>query len=261
MEPIHIPCTIPCNEGGRTQFGEVLITYAIASQIVALSGVHFEITPEIQSQILAPLVARLDALERDCHRHNYKGVAINTVEQAPVDAGPAELGDPKAIDQYICPQCGTSECVWSNNLDPVMRCHRGGCSRQEVMPATPPAPVDAGPADALMSLHDSLRTATPPADDAIDADRVEWVVNDSGELGVKIGNQFFFMYKGHSLVYDSAKHDDGSQMRWRLIGKREFGECCHPYRMNGLSAQQYFGGIGAGGDWHDLPATVDDRSP
>lgn len=57
---------------------------------------------------------------------------------------------------------------------------------------------------------------------------VEWVVNDLGELGVKIGNQFFWLYKGYSLVYKDAKHDDGSPMMWRIVGKREFGETCKP---------------------------------
>lgn len=57
---------------------------------------------------------------------------------------------------------------------------------------------------------------------------VEWIVNDNAELGVKIGNQFFFCYKGHSLVYETGKHDEGEQMFWRPIGKREFGECIHP---------------------------------
>ena len=51
-------------------------------------------------------------------------------------------------------------------------------------------------------------------------DDVEWVVNDLAELGVKIGNQFFFLYKGRS-------YQGGN--KWRYVGKREFGECCHPW--------------------------------
>jgi len=50
--------------------------------------------------------------------------------------------------------------------------------------------------------------------------KVEWVVNDLAELGVKIGNEFFFFYKGES-------YKGGS--KWRYVGKREFGECCHPW--------------------------------
>ena len=62
-------------------------------------------------------------------------------------------------------------------------------------------------------------------------DDVEWVVNDSAELGVRIHGKCFFLYKGTSLVYKDAKHDDGRPMMVRLVGKREFGECCHPWEM------------------------------
>lgn len=47
-------------------------------------------------------------------------------------------------------------------------------------------------------------------------DDVEWVVNEIAELGVKIGNQFFFMYKGSSLVYDGGG-EDIKPMRWRPV--------------------------------------------
>ncbi len=60
------------------------------------------------------------------------------------------------------------------------------------------------------------------------ADDVEWVVNDLAELGVKIGDQFFWLYKGDSFVYEEGKHDNGSPMHWRPVFKREFGECAHP---------------------------------
>lgn len=67
------------------------------------------------------------------------------------------------------------------------------------------------------------------------ADDVQWVVNDNAELGVKIGDQFFFLYKGDSLVYDPPEHDDGKPMHWRAVGKREFGECCHPINYANLN--------------------------
>lgn len=63
--------------------------------------------------------------------------------------------------------------------------------------------------------------------DRLTEDDVKWVVNDLGELGVKIGEQFFWLYKGKSLVYEGL-HEDGTPMLWRLVGKREFGEVCHP---------------------------------
>lgn len=63
---------------------------------------------------------------------------------------------------------------------------------------------------------------------------VQWVVNSKGELGVKVRDQYFFAYKGESLVY--GKYEDlrsdgvcladeqGQQMSVRPIKKREFGE-------------------------------------
>ncbi len=54
----------------------------------------------------------------------------------------------------------------------------------------------------------------------IRTDSVQWVVNEMAELGVKIGDQFFFLYKGNSMKSGS---------KWRFVGKREFGECCHPW--------------------------------
>jgi len=92
-------------------------------------------------------------------------------------------------------------------------------------------------------------------------DDVEWVVNDLAELGVKIGEQFFFLYKGGSLVYDPESgheegdirvgYDKGDRMKWRYVFKREFGECCHPINHSDYSK------IGTVtltvGDWKSLP--------
>lgn len=58
---------------------------------------------------------------------------------------------------------------------------------------------------------------------------VQWVVNDLGELGIKVSGQFFFLYKGTSLSYGPApERENGQPMRYRPVFKREFGECCHP---------------------------------
>ncbi len=76
---------------------------------------------------------------------------------------------------------------------------------------------------------------------------VEWVVNDLSELGVKIGDRFFFLYKGESLVYEEALHDDTKEpMRWRPVGKREFGEVCEPLHHKA--------DVDDGNEWHVLPA-------
>lgn len=79
---------------------------------------------------------------------------------------------------------------------------------------------------------------------------VEWIVNDLCELGVKISDQFFFMYKGHS-------YKGGS--KWRKIFKREFGECCCPWdflEKNGIKSlpEDYSKTFPEYEDeWHDLP--------
>lgn len=58
---------------------------------------------------------------------------------------------------------------------------------------------------------------------------VQWIVNNLGELGVKIGEQCFFLYKGDSLCYENVNGEfDEDPMTFRTVGKREFGECCHP---------------------------------
>ena len=97
----------------------------------------------------------------------------------------------------------------------------------------------------------SNATAEPAT--ALTPDRVGWVVNDNAELGVKIGDQFFWLYKGYSLVYRDGTHDDGSPMRWRPVFKREFGECCHPInyadpRISGTVS------LDDSDDWQELPS-------
>lgn len=63
----------------------------------------------------------------------------------------------------------------------------------------------------------------------MNTEEVQWVVNDLGELGVKVAGQFFFLYKGESLSYGPApEHGNGEPMRYRPVFRREFGECCHP---------------------------------
>ena len=93
-----------------------------------------------------------------------------------------------------------------------------------------------------------------------------WIVNDLGELGVQIGEQCFFLYKGMSIEYDNAEHDDGTPMQYRMVGKREFGETCWPLKWvkAGRSEDRYTDelvyhpGLSFGkpedGDWKPLPA-------
>ena len=78
---------------------------------------------------------------------------------------------------------------------------------------------------------------------SIDADDVQWVVNDNAELGVKVGGKYFWLYKGESLEYKDKKHDDGTPIKYRKVGKREFGECCHPLHLKRLP-ERYTDGEG-----------------
>lgn len=84
---------------------------------------------------------------------------------------------------------------------------------------------------AFQNLADVAGEAAQPVEVAgqvLSADDVQWITNDNAELGVKIGNQFFFLYKGGSLVYENGTHDDDTPMMYRPVFKREFGECAHP---------------------------------
>lgn len=57
-----------------------------------------------------------------------------------------------------------------------------------------------------------------------------WIVNNLGELGVKVGNRFFFLYKGDNIEYHDGDNDDPDDidLKYRPVGKREFGEVCNP---------------------------------
>ena len=91
-------------------------------------------------------------------------------------------------------------------------------------------------AAASLIQSQAARIAELEAECRLSSDDVEWVTNDIAELGVKIRDQFFFLYKGRSLVYGELDpdptippvHDDDTPMHWRPVFKREFGECAHP---------------------------------
>lgn len=79
-------------------------------------------------------------------------------------------------------------------------------------------------------------------------DDVKWIVNSLGELGVEINGHRYFLYKGYSIEYNEP--DD---LKYREVGKREFGEVCHPYDWDekklGLR-EEYDRGEG----WERLPS-------
>lgn len=87
--------------------------------------------------------------------------------------------------------------------------------------------------------------------------KVQWIVNDIAELGVMVDGVAYFLYKGESLIYEDAKHEDGSQMKYRPVFKREFGECCHPINYKN---PQLIGEVSLddSDEWQDLPAIQND---
>ena len=71
---------------------------------------------------------------------------------------------------------------------------------------------------------------------------IRWVVNDVGELGVKINGKSFFFYKGQSISYDdNPRHRDGTSILVREVGEREFGETIFPrsWQMLGPLPDRY----------------------
>lgn len=152
--------------------------------------------------------------------------------------------------RHIGVRAGVSESTYG------AMCHEARCILRSV---EVDAEIQSAPTSSAMTLNQ---------------DDVQWVVNDIAELGVKIGDQFFWMYKGGSLVYgtddDNVKdgivqHDDGGNMHWRPVFKREFGECCHPVNYADLRACGYPHLIGTvslqdSDEWKPLPcARVTDR--
>jgi len=83
----------------------------------------------------------------------------------------------------------------------------------------------------------------------LDKQDVEWVVNDAAELGVKIGTQFFWLYKGESLVYTN---DPDAPKKYRRVGRVEFGVCCHPVDMVDRSKMNDYDEYTAGEEWEEL---------
>ncbi|MHB1952353.1 MAG: hypothetical protein ACYCOU_01275 [Sulfobacillus sp.] len=61
------------------------------------------------------------------------------------------------------------------------------------------------------------------SDEPVKGDDPGWIVNDHGELGVKVRGHCYFLYKGRSMEYE-----DGPPVMYRPVGKYEFGEVCYP---------------------------------
>jgi len=123
--------------------------------------------------------------------------------------------------------------------------------------------------DGLMQEIDRLREdpkhvpTTKPELGSVGPDDIKWVVNDIAELGVEVAGRVFFLYKGRGLEYAHPWHDGSDEdipeclMRYRLVYRREFGECAHPHShysvdgrpVNNTGLYSY----GNPEDWKQLP--------
>lgn len=93
----------------------------------------------------------------------------------------------------------------------------------------------------------------------------KWIVNDLGELGVSVMGRCFFLYKGENIEYRTGRHEDGTPILHRPVGKREFGETCVPaaWAQSGVCEPMYteelvfIPGLSAGSPedvaWRPLP--------
>ncbi|QBQ74558.1 hypothetical protein BcepSauron_178 [Burkholderia phage BcepSauron] len=80
--------------------------------------------------------------------------------------------------------------------------------------------------EVVNAVVDALRPRLSPV--RLTAEDVKWVVNSNAELGVEINGQFFFLYKGESLVYTEGPSEGRRPLEYRPVFKREFGEVCTP---------------------------------
>lgn len=63
---------------------------------------------------------------------------------------------------------------------------------------------------------------------------VQWIVNIHGEVGVLVANQPVYFYKGEALRYEHA-----DQPKYRLMGKREFGESLKFFETSDLTEEEW----------------------
>ena len=84
-------------------------------------------------------------------------------------------------------------------------------------------------------------------DDVHSPSEPEWIVNSLGELGVHVDGRCFFLYKGRSLEYDAFGDDP---VKWRPVGKREFGETVRTSNYTYSPDLEY----SLGDEWQAVPA-------
>lgn len=112
--------------------------------------------------------------------------------------------------------------------DQFMFCGTRGKAELEWANATFIAAANPAAVLALIERLRAAEAALAAAKKPPHADDVEWIVNDMGELGVRVMGRCYFCYKGESLVYEHGIHDGNEPILHRNVGKREFGETVWP---------------------------------
>lgn len=79
----------------------------------------------------------------------------------------------------------------------------------------------------LTSKNEALKTRVVELEEE-KLKKPRWIVNSIGELGVEVNGKQFFLYKGDNISYTGECDDE--PMMYRSVGKREFGETCHPFK-------------------------------
>jgi hypothetical protein len=110
------------------------------------------------------------------------------------------------------------------------------------------------PAKAVDILRATLTAIDPlNRDGEYETPEPKWIVNSLGELGVEVYGRFYFLYKGHSLEY--TNNESSTPLLYRAVGKREFGETCHPPDTRDAGGRSLLrdGRYTAGEGWKQLP--------
>lgn len=226
---------------------------------------------EDHSEIADTTVGRIEYISADS---NYKKIALVALDgEFDVNVGDYLHANPP-IPELPYELC---KWLWDRGLmsdDTVVRvkdivdaldAHENALISQRRNDNTPPPssnlPCWNNPAPhASVPMSPTLSSNLSYCDKKLSADDVQWIVNDNAELGVMVNGKAFFLYKGHSLTYESATHDNGTPMYYRPVFEYEFGECCHPinylnpHRIGTVS-------LADSNDWERLPATIAPEQP
>lgn len=147
-----------------------------------------------------------------------------------------------------------------NELDDLVNRMLAGGWRPQGGPFTMQFPHGLGIVQAL--VREDTVAAAPPMDQKPEPKKrdVEWIVSSIGELGVRVGDRLYFLYKD-SVPLEYTRDDESEpamhgHIQWRPIFKREFGETVWPesLRAAGRNDGKYLVGDG----WQPIPMRVEE---